>query len=355
VQLSGTVLRGIEQVLRDAERKPADAVLRAALGGARLAPDEKSVITRSVFAYYRWLGWLDPKTSLRGNLETALELSPTSVSDVELIEKAVPAWAREVMTFTPAMLREFQREPRLWLRARPGTGADLGRKLGQCELHPEVTDALWYFGEQDLFRSREFHHGEFEIQDLSSQLVGHACAPGPGATWWDACAGEGGKTLHLCDLMQNKGLVWASDPAEWRLEILKRRASRAKLFNYRAKRWTDQNHLPTKTRFDGILIDAPCSGLGTWGRNPHARWTVQPADIPKLADLQRKILDRVAASLKPGGKLIYSVCTLTHAETEAVANGFEETHRGFKALGRQSLVPEKWHASGMFIAAWQHP
>src|SRR4029079_13598593 len=168
----------------------------------------------------------------------------------------------------------------------------------------------------------QFQNGEFEIQDLASQLVGHACAPKPGETWWDVCAGEGGKTLHLADLMANKGVVWASDRHTRRLDTLKRRAARAQIFNYRVAPWDGAAKLPTKTKFDGILVDAPCSGVGTWQRNPHARWNATPNDVHELAATQRALLEHVVAGLKPHGRLIYSVCTLTRSETTAVADRF---------------------------------
>src|SRR4029079_15051938 len=101
--------------------------------------------------------------------------------------------------------------PKLWIRARPGQGAILAQKLGQCRIFGgALTDTLEYQGTEDLFRTPEFHGGEFEVQDLSSQAVGLICAPRPGETWWDACAGEGGKMLHLCALMENRGLCWAT-------------------------------------------------------------------------------------------------------------------------------------------------
>jgi len=362
MQLSGTVLRAIEQVL--AAQKPADASLRDTLRSSALNPDQKRLISRSVFTYYRWLGWLDRRKPLRAQLEHAFELAADveKVRDDELIARAFPSWVRDLMPLSPALLREFQREPRLWLRARPGQGNQLAAQLGDCETHPTLADALWYRGEQDLFRTSEFHNGQFEIQDLGSQIVGRLCAPTPGQTWWDACAGEGGKTLHLCDLMQNKGLVWASDTAQWRLDILKRRASRAKLFNYRLAPWKVLDHLPTKTKFDGILIDAPCSGIGTWGRNPHARWTTKPSDVTELAAIQTRLLAKVAKSLKLGAKLFYSVCTLTIPETTAIADTFENADPSFKPAAlrllettssRLQIPPEQFHSVGMFIGAWQ--
>jgi 16S rRNA (cytosine967-C5)-methyltransferase len=185
--------------------------------------------------------------------------------------------------------------------------------------------------------------------------------------WWDACAGEGGKLLHLSDLMQNKGLIWASDRAAWRLQKLKRRTARAKAFNYRAEHWDGGTKLPTKTKFDGILVDAPCSGVGTWQRNPHARWTTDLQDVLELAELQKRLLANVAASVKPGGKLIYSVCTLTRKETTEVAESFAASHPEFepmvlpmerisRALTSAATVtiwPQDLGGNGMFVAAWR--
>src|SRR5436190_4913189 len=229
----------VSAVLARAERQSADAALREVLREARISPEEKRAVSKSAFAYFRWRGWLDRSKSIRQQIELAaalgeqFEADPKSISDSELLANAVPEWVGEIMRITPELLREFQKEPRLWFRARPGTGKDLARALGSSAIHSLVADAIWYEGEEDLYRTKEFHAGAFEIQDLSSQIVGHLCDPAAGQTWWDACAGEGGKTLHLCDLMRNKGLVWASDPAMWRLDILKRRAARAGLFNYR--------------------------------------------------------------------------------------------------------------------------
>jgi 16S rRNA (cytosine967-C5)-methyltransferase len=220
-----------------------------------------------------------------------------------------------------------------------------------------------------LFKTPEFHAGEFEIQDIASQMVGLLCAPKPGETWWDTCAGEGGKTLHLSDLMQNKGMLWASDRAEWRLTKLKRRAGRAKVFNYRSAHWDGGAKLPTKTKFDGVLVDAPCSGIGTWQRNPQARWTTEPNDVRELSEIQKKLLTNVAPSVKPGGKLIFSVCTLTRAETTEVAAAFNAKFAAeFEPLifpeiklnerivtdaSSLAIWPQDLVGNGMFLAGWR--
>ena len=269
-----------------AEPLPADLALRQYFAAhPYLGGRERRAISRAVFTYFRWLQWLDPRASPQKRVEHALALheqftaNPRSVKPEALAARAVPVWLHEEMELPPEFLRELQREPALWLRARPGTAATLATQLGDCATSERAPDALLYRGAQDLFRTAQFHTGAFEIQDLASQLVGLAAAPSSGQTWWDACAGEGGKTLHLADLMGNKGLLWATDRSARRLESLKRRAARAKLFNYRATEWDGSARLPTKTKFDGILVDAPCSGVGTWQRNPHARWTTSLDDV----------------------------------------------------------------------------
>jgi len=358
---------------------PADQALRESLTQDRhyTAPGERRGISRAVFAYYRWWRWLDAKDSPQVQLAAALDLqarfdkSPAGFKPEALAARAVPDWLKDEMdAIPPAMLVQWQQEPALWIRAKAGTGVALTKKLSHFFPSGQSPDALRYTGITDLYRTPEFQAGEFEIQDLASQLVGLAAAPKPGETWWDACAGEGGKTMHLSDLMQNKGLLWASDRSLRRLAKLKERAARAKVFNFRAAPWEGDAKLPTKTKFDGILVDAPCSGVGTWQRNPHARWTTTPKDVHELAAVQRKLLDHVAGSLKPGGRLVYAVCTLTRAETTAVAEAFTAAHAEFTPDGvhvaglgepgpgsatpaTRFLWPQDLNANGMFIAAWR--
>src|SRR5688572_19802463 len=312
---------------------PADAALRSYLYKAkRLGAREKRAVSRAVFGYFRWLQWLDPKASFQKQLDQSSTLQERFTADEKSVKpetlaaRAVPSWVREEMELPVDYLRQIQREPSLWLRARPGSAQRLARDLGNCEATDRAPDALRYVGSQDLFLTPAFHNGAFEIQDLASQIVGHACAPKPGETWWDACAGEGGKLLHIADLMVNKGVIWATDRSERRLQVLKRRAGRAQLFNYRTALWDGSAKLPTKTKFDGILVDAPCSGVGTWQRNPHARWKTTPNDVRELAQTQRALLEHVAAGLKPRARLIYAVCTLTRSETTAVADAFTAAH-----------------------------
>jgi 16S rRNA (cytosine967-C5)-methyltransferase len=355
-------------IAASSRERPADAVLREEFRAQRadLMPSDVSAISRTVFNYFRWRGWLDLEKPLAEQIRKSRELAkafaanPGSFSDADLVAHVAPEWLRDELEISPAWARAIQAEPKLWLRAQPGHGPELVERLGAAELAGEsLPDAVCYTGEADLFQREEFHAGEFEIQDIASQAVGWICVPQPGETWWDTCAGEGGKTLHLSALMQNKGLIWASDRAEWRLKSLKRRAARAKVFNFRSAAWDGGAKLPTKTKFHGILVDAPCSGVGTWQRNPHARWTTTHQDVKELAEIQKRLLVHVAPSLKPGGKLFYAVCTLTRSETTDVVADFNARHPDFEPLvqadfpGTKFIWPHDLGGNGMFIAGWR--
>ena len=367
-----------ERIIAACNREnPADRVLRELLKAERdIMPSDARAASQTVFNYFRWRGWLDLGSSLNLQIRKARELAgnfaadPESFSDATLVERVAPDWLRGEMEITPAWARAIQVEPKLWLRSQPGQGGALCEKLGAAKLEKTLLpDAICYKGEEDLFKRPEFHTGEFEIQDIASQTVGWLCAPQPGETWWDACAGEGGKTLHLSALMQNKGLIWASDRAEWRLKNLKRRAARAQVFNFRAALWNGGAKLPTKTKFDGILVDAPCSGVGTWQRNPHARWTTALSDVKELAALQLQLLVHAAPAVKPGGKLVFSVCTLTRSETTGVVAEFNarlaadfepmelpkisESPSLLTPAATKFIWPQDLNGNGMFIACWR--
>lgn len=353
-------------VIRQADREhPADAVLRKVMReDRRITPAQAREVAESVYAYYRWRGWLSENYPLAQQIVYAAKLQADFISgervlsDENIARRTVPDWVGQEMKITLPWLKALQSPPALWLRCRPGTRNAVAESLGDCELPAEPSDALIYRGTKDLFHTAEFKGGRIELQDVNSQRVTLIANPQPGETWWDACAGEGGKTVHLSVLMQNKGLIWASDRAAWRLKKLKQRAGRAGVFNYRAVAWDGGPKPPTRTRFDGIVIDAPCSGLGTWQRNPHARWTTSPEDVAELAALQLDLLRNAAPSLKPGGRLLYAVCTLTRRETSEVATRFERACADFERIATPGtekgfLWPQNSGGNGMFIALWR--
>jgi 16S rRNA (cytosine967-C5)-methyltransferase len=366
-------------IRRTTKDRPADAVLREALqADTRLTAAQRREVAGAFFAYYRWRGWHDRKREIESRIAWSLELArrfqqnPFAVPGDALRAKAVPGWLAAEMDCPEPWLRALQREPRLWLRARPGQARKVATALGEAKVPKGwlPRDAVEYIGRRDLFTTELFHQGAFELQDIASQAIGEWCAPQPGETWWDACAGEGGKTLHLADLLAGRGQVFASDRADWRLARLKQRAARARIQNYQCALWDGGPKRPFAGSFDGVLVDAPCSGVGTWQRNPHARWTTRVEDVRELAALQLRLLNHAAPAVKPGGRLLYAVCTLTRAETVAVVEQFNATHPGFEPLPLRpfsdealrlgmppqpvmTLWPQEFGGNGMFVAAWR--
>ena len=197
-------------------------------------------------------------------------------------------------------------------------------------VHRQVPTAAKLPIEADVHHLPAFERGALEIQDLASQAVGLACDPDPGERWWDACAGAGGKALHLAGLMGGKGLVVATDVNASKLKEAARRARRSPFRNLTTKEWDGRHVAGKPSSFDGVLVDAPCSALGTWRRNPNARWTTRRQAIARLAELQSQILHAASAGVRPGGTLLYSVCTLTPSETFGVIRPFLETHTDFR-------------------------
>ena len=183
-------------------------------------------------------------------------------------------------------------------------------------------------GKVNLQQLDTFKNGLFEVQDLASQCVGLVCAPSPGERWYDSCAGAGGKTLHLAALMQGKGVIHAGDIRPAAVEALKKRARRAGWSNISA-RVHDGKVWKGRNAYDGVLVDAPCSGAGVWRRNPGLQWKLTAKDIEDFAAKQLEILENNAPAVKTGGVLVYATCSIFETENEAVAWKFLERNPEF--------------------------
>jgi 16S rRNA (cytosine967-C5)-methyltransferase len=181
--------------------------------------------------------------------------------------------------------------------------------------------ALQAHGEADLFATAAYQRGAFEQQDEASQLVAALVAPPPGGKVLDACAGSGGKALALAAALANRGVVAAVDVHGGRLEALRRRARRAGATNLAVHLVPESAWTPAVDEFarraDRILVDAPCSGTGSWRRRPEARWGVDEASLAQLAAAQEQLLARAAAALQPGARLVYATCSLLPEENAA--------------------------------------
>ena len=180
-----------------------------------------------------------------------------------------------------------------------------------------------------------FHNGLVEIQDEGSQLVAALVDAQPGMQIADYCAGAGGKTLAMAAGMDNKGRVVAMDVLETRLERSAIRLRRAGAHNVERRALDGENRKWLKRQagaFDRVLVDAPCTGTGTWRRNPDGRWTLNAQDLAELVPKQAAILDAAARLVKPGGGLVYATCSVLPAENERQIEAFLERHPEFVAV-----------------------
>ncbi len=181
----------------------------------------------------------------------------------------------------------------------------------------EYPDALILNQRQNVFRHPSFKDGLFEVQDASSQLIAPFMRIQPGMRVIDACAGAGGKTLHIAAVMQNKGRIIALDTEDWKLDELKKRARRAEVSTIETRFIESSKTIKRlDNSADRLLLDVPCSGLGVLKRNPDAKWKLSPEFIEDVIKLQQHILQDYWTMLKPGGLMVYSTCSLMPSENE---------------------------------------
>jgi 16S rRNA (cytosine967-C5)-methyltransferase len=207
---------------------------------------------------------------------------------------------------------------------------------------PECTNALKLTKRENVFQNKLFKDGMFEVQDAGSQLISEFLDPKPGDTVIDACAGAGGKSLHLAALMKNKGRIISLDVEDWKLEELKKRARRAGAFNVEARLIEKSNTIKNlKSKADKILLDVPCSGLGVIRRNPDAKWKLSLKSIEETKKMQEEILNSYSGMLKINGTLVYSTCSILPSENHEQVNKFLETNKNFTMLEENTLFPHR--------------
>lgn len=239
--------------------------------------------------------------------------------------------------------------------ARPAVLRAL-RGLGlRAEATPLAPHGIRLTERLSLARLKGLKTGEIEIQDEGSQLVAALVDARPGERVADFCAGAGGKTLALAAQMHNKGHVAACDVNATRLKRCAERLRQAGLHNVETRvlssesdRWVKRH----KLGFDRVLVDAPCSGTGTWRRNPDARWRPPAEDgLDKLVALQARILASAARLVKPGGRLVYATCSMLTAENEAQVAAFLTAHPAFRLLPLAEVAPPlSAAAEGSFLS-----
>jgi 16S rRNA (cytosine967-C5)-methyltransferase len=353
----------------------ADRALERALREARLFAVERRAVAESVYGITRWQGQLDwllgPEGGAVPTLATRYAAWLVRFGGVGADEAArrlaVPAAVLRRLADAEARLGALQ-EPAEQLARRGSLPFWLARRfveeLGQAEATALVgvlnerapltiranllrgtRDALqatlategtvatptrfspWGLtldGHQNAFALPSFKAGRFEIQDEGSQLIALCCGARSGWTVVDACAGAGGKALALAAEMHNRGTLWALDADAGRLEETRRRARRDGVDNLRVRAIAADEAAELELadlagQADVVLVDAPCSGLGTLRRKPDARWRLAPGDPEKFAALQRALVVRFSRLVKRGGRLVYATCAIGRTENQAVA------------------------------------
>lgn len=261
------------------------------------------------------------------NLSRAGE-PPLPADDLELTA-SLPRWILDELAASagdqlPEIAAAFADSAPLIARAnlRRTTREALIAELAEAGVTATPVDgapmALRLEGLGDPARSASFLAGRWTVQDLGAQRVALAAKPLPGQRILDACAGVGGKSTHLAELTDDQGTIDAADLSATKLGLCAETAARLGLTSiHRHTCDLLDPAAPLAAAYDLIVLDAPCSGLGVLRRHPDAKWRLKPTDVPRLAELQRMLLDAVVPRLAPGGTLVYSVCTFTRAEGPA--------------------------------------
>ncbi|MDP4210590.1 MAG: methyltransferase domain-containing protein [Bacteroidota bacterium] len=269
------------------------------------------------------------------------------------IEHSVPDWidklgAAELGERWPHILKALNREPAQVLRVntlkitKEQLKSQLDQKDVTTELCTNAPDGLVIKKKLNVFHLPEFKEGLFEMQDASSQMTGQFANPQPGMRVIDACAGNGGKTLHLAALMQNKGRIIALDLYPSKLETLKKRVRRAGISIIEPR--PIESTKVIKRLYDSadlVLLDVPCSGLGVLKRNPEIKWRLQPSDFENLLKTQEDLLNRYSRMTKSGGRLVYCTCSIMPSENMLQVRKFlERQPEKFELTEELSISPE---------------
>lgn len=276
-------------------------------------------------------------------------------------------WISELGETSAASLAAALNAPGpITIRVNPAHGSreDLQSKLRSLGVESEPCAraplGLHLAGRPDIRGNPLYQAGAFEVQDEGSQLIVEAVAARPGQRGLDLCAGAGGKSLALLAAMEGQGALFATDVDPARLADLCARRRRVDSAALSVLQLPPDGALPAAVPggLDFVLVDAPCSALGTWRRGPDRRWRVQPQEVARLSALQRRLLSVGASKLRPGGRLVYASCTLLREENEAVAAAAPPELSPVAALPQSAqatvqLRPDVHGTDGFFIAAFE--
>lgn len=223
----------------------------------------------------------------------------------------------------------------------------------ETEVLKEYPDALVLKERANVFMTDAFKNGLFEVQDASSQLVARLLDIKPGMRVVDACAGAGGKSLHIASLLENKGQIIAMDLYESKLKQLKLRAKRNGVHNIETRVIEGTKSIKKLyDKADRVLIDAPCSGLGVLKRNPDSKWKLQPEFVDNIRKTQQEVLENYSKMVKPGGKLVYATCSILPSENQEQVQKFltSESGKNFTFVEDKKVLAHESGFDGFYMA-----
>lgn len=302
--------------------------------------------------------------SIARNLDS-VQYPPEGTKEYLSVRYSMPPWILEqwLAWYTPEqveqMLRNFLEEKPTSIRCNLHqiSREDLKRKLAgegvKAEEVPELPCALLISGYDYLGALPSFQEGDFQVQDISSMLVAERANPREGDYIIDVCAAPGGKALHLADKLRGTGMVQARDISDYKVGLIWDNIRRAGMENIEAVRW-DATVLDEESveKADIVIADLPCSGLGVLGRKSDLKYRMTREGEKELAALQRQILSQVWRYVKPGGKLVYSTCTINREENEENAAWFQAEYPEFRLVSEEQLPPGQQAGDGFYIAVF---
>ncbi|MEB2778838.1 class I SAM-dependent methyltransferase [Algoriphagus sp. C2-6-M1] len=393
MKLHNNTIRGVHTALTAIfeEGQYADKVIERTLkSNPKWGARDRSFIAETTYEMVRWwrlINYLSPSKEpydlfgtywlMQGNTlppwEEFAKINPEKIQEkYEKLDdpaklESVPDWLfdlgkKELGDKWEAELHSLNQEAQVVLRVNTLkiTREQLKNRLAEDNIHTHIIkgypDALILDERTNVFRNAAFKEGMFEVQDASSQLVAAALAVEPGMRVIDACAGAGGKSLHLAALMQNKGKVLSLDVEEWKLQQTKLRARRDGVSIIERKVIEGSKTIKRmKETADRLLLDVPCSGLGVLRRNPDTKWKLSEESIAKVRQTQQEILQSYSSMVKPGGQMVYATCSILPSENQDQIAKFlaSEAGREFELIEDQKVLAQESGFDGFYIARLQ--
>ncbi len=335
-------------------------------------PDAECLIPEKITLERAWLVWGAYWCSKTEEVPQFVECGSLNADEIAnreeekvapAIRAAIPDWLNQlgksqVGEDWPDLLRALNRPADVFLRANTvkiqakPLRLNLAKEEIEADLVPGVPDALVLAKRQNVFKSQSFFHGLFEVQDGGSQMIAPFLQVEPGMKVVDACAGAGGKALHLACLMKNQGNIVALDIHQWKLDELAKRYRRNKIGIIEPRLITGPSVImKLNKKADRVLLDVPCSGTGVLRRNPDAKWKLTREELDRLTKLQAEILRDYCQMVKPGGKLVYATCSVLPMENRHQIDAFLKEHSDEWTLeDEENWTPNKNGFDGFYAA-----